>query len=470
MVEELNPYDAISPLDFRYYLPNKKLYDKLHPYLSEEAFVHYQLKVEVAITKALAKQRICSQQIAREVEQAAHQVTAKEVYAEDAKIHHYTRALANCLRNKVSAAAKPYVHFTATSFDIFDTANALRYRDVVQKVVIPDLGELEKTLIDIARREKNTLQIGRTHGQHAVPITFGFALSEYVARFGNSILKLREASKNLRGKMAGAVGAYNAQSLFFSDPLAFEKEVLAELDLKPGSCATQIVEPEYVMELMHGIIAAFGVLANLADDMRHLQRSEIAEVAEKFDSKQVGSSTMPHKRNPWNFENIKSMYKTFMPRMMTCYLDQISEHQRDLSNSASSRFYPEMIAGFVESVNRMHGLMNRLVVDITAMERNLSMHKQMVIAEPLYLLLAAHDHPDAHEVVRELTLKAQKTGKSLMVLVRADPSLQPYVKKFTKEQKLLLEHPERYVGMAPKKTELVCNEWEQKLFLAQKSL
>lgn len=464
VAEACNPYDAISPLDFRYYLTNRKLYEKLHPYLSEEAFVQYQLKVEVAITKVLAKQGMCSQSIAREVEQAARKVTAKEVYEEDTKIHHYTRALANCLRNKVSAAAKPYVHFTATSFDIFDTANALRYRDVVQKVVIPDLLGLEKTLIYIARQEKNTLQIGRTHGQHAVPITFGFALAEYVARLGNSILKLQEASKNLRGKMAGAVGAYNAQSLFFKDPLAFEKEVLAELNLKPGSYATQIVEPEYVVELMHSIVSAFGVLANLADDMRHLQRSEIAEVAEQFDSKQVGSSTMPHKRNPWNFENIKSMYKTFMPRMVTCYLDQISEHQRDLSNSASSRFYPEMIAGFVESVNRMHGLMTRLVVDATAMERNFSMHKNMIIAEPLYLLLAAHDHPDAHEIVRELTLKAQKTGKSPMVLVKSEPSLQPYVKKFTKEQKLLLEHPEKYVGIAPQKTELVCKEWEQKFF------
>ena len=91
------------------------------------------------------------------------------------------------------------------------------------------------------------------------------------------------------------------------------------------------------------IISAFGVLANLADDIRHLQRTEIGEVGEAFEATQVGSSTMPHKRNPWNFEHVKSMWKEFMPRMITMYADQISEHQRDLTNSASGRFVPEIV-------------------------------------------------------------------------------------------------------------------------------
>src|SRR5690606_694848 len=121
-------------------------------------------------------------------------------------------------------------------------------------------------------------------------------------------LRLEEAVGNLRGKMAGAVGAYNASRLFFSDPDQFEVEVLRRLGLQPADHATQVVEPEYLADFLHAVVSTFGVLANLADDMRHLQRTEIAEVGEAFDPDQVGSSTMPHKRNPWNFEHVKSLW------------------------------------------------------------------------------------------------------------------------------------------------------------------
>src|SRR5690606_31536898 len=114
-----------------------------------------------------------------------------------------------------------------------------------------------------------------------------------------------------------------------------------------------VVEPEYVLDFVHTIVSAFGVLANFADDVRHLQRTEIGELGEAFEAEQVGSSTMPHKRNPWNYEHVKSLWKTFAPRMQTLYADQISEHQRDLTNSASSRFTAEIIAGFAAALERL---------------------------------------------------------------------------------------------------------------------
>ena len=207
------------------------------------------------------------------------------------------------------------------------------------------------------------MQVGRTHGQHAVPITFGFALAQYVSRFGNSILKIRKSGNNLRGKIAGAVGSYNASSLFFRNPEEFEKQVLQELNLKPSPISTQIPEAEFMVDYVNAVVESFGVLANLSDDMRNLQRSEIAEVGEIFTSKQVGSSTMPQKRNPINFENVKSLWKEFMPRIITLYSDQISEHQRDLTNSASSRFIPEILAAFYISVKRLNRTMKSLNVD-----------------------------------------------------------------------------------------------------------
>jgi adenylosuccinate lyase len=456
----MKKYDAISPLDFRYYGGNEELFNKLNPYLSEQAFVQYQLNVESAVTKTLAKHKICSNEIAEEVAKACKEVTPEEIYEEDKRVKHYTRALVNCIQKKVSKEAKPFVHFTTTSFDIFDTANAARYKDFTTNILLKDLKELINTLKQIARQEKHTLQVGRTHGQHAVPVTFGFAIALYVDRLANTYQKIKQ-SNDLRGKIAGAVGAYNAQALVIEDPIQFEKDVLAELNLKPGNIATQVVEPEYLLNLLHHTIEAFGIIANLADDMRHLQRSEISEVAEKFDKDQVGSSTMPHKRNPWNFENIKSMWKTFMPRITTYYMDQICEHQRDLSNSASSRFIPELFAGFIESTTRMNRLMSKIIVDEENMKKNFDQNKEMIIAEPLYILLALNGHPDAHEYVREKTLESQQTKQPLRELIFKDDSIKPYLEKFTEKQKDILANPEKYNGLAAEKTEQICKTWDE---------
>src|SRR3989338_2477065 len=140
----MDRYDAISPLDYRYY--SGEIFDKLQPYLSENAAISYQLKVEVALVKTLADKRICSEKIAKEVEAAAKKVTAAEVYEEERRIKHNIRALVNCIRRKVSDEAKPFVHFTARSNDIISTSEALRIREAVEKVLLPELSELERTL------------------------------------------------------------------------------------------------------------------------------------------------------------------------------------------------------------------------------------------------------------------------------------------------------------------------------------
>ncbi|MBL7054359.1 adenylosuccinate lyase [Candidatus Woesearchaeota archaeon] len=461
--EKIRLFDAISPFDFRYYGRKKSAFQKIQPYLSESGFIKYALKVEAALTKVLTKRKICSEEIEKEIEQACLEVTPEEVYAEEDRIKHNIRALTNSIRNRVSDKAKPYVHFTTTSHDIICTADAVRFKKFTENVLLPLLIEFEKTLINLALREKKTVQIGRTHGQHAEPITFGFAIAQYVSRFGGSILKIKKAAGNLRGKIAGAVGAYNASNLFFDDPEEFEKEVLQELHLKASPISTQVVEAEYMVDFVNAVETSFGVLANLADDMRHLQRSEIAEVGEEFEAKQVGSSTMPHKRNPINFENVKSMWKEIMPRIITCYSDQISEHQRDLTNSASMRFIPEILTGYYVSVERLNNIMSKLVVDQKNMEKNFNQNKEMIVAEPLYILLAAHNHPDAHEYVREKTLESQKTGKPLKDLVNKDPTIKEYLDKFTDKQKEVINNPEKYLGIAAEKTEKVCRVWKKEL-------
>jgi len=460
---KMNIFDTISPLDFRYYGRNEKIFHKLRPYLSENGMIKYMAKVESALTNVLAKKGICSKKIADEIEKASKKITAEEVYVEEDKLKHNIRALVNCIRNKVSDEAKPFIHFTATSHDIISTADAVRFKEFTNNILLPELISFEKTLIDLALKEKNTLQVGRTHGQYAVPITFGFAITSFVSRFGRSILKIKKSGNNLRGKIAGAVGSYNASSLFFNDPEKFEEEVLSELNLKPSPVSTQIPEAEFMVDYVNAVVESFGVLANLADDMRNLQRSEIAEVGEIFVAKQVGSSTMPQKRNPINFENVKSLWKEFMPRMITVYSDQISEHQRDLTGSASSRFIPEVLAGFYISIVRLNKTMKSLNVDKENLRKNLETNKGLIVAEPLYILLATHDHPDAHEITRQLTLKSQLTKKPLQEIIKKESSLQQYLKKFSKKQLEIIKNPENYVGIASKKTETVCRFWKKEL-------
>ncbi len=461
----MDRFDCVSPLDFRYYVPNDRLRELVDDYVTERARVRSEAMVEAAVARVLARMGVCSEAAADEIARAAEAVTPEEVAEEEARIHHNIRALVNCMKRQVSDEAKPYIHFTLTSFDVIDTATAWRLKGAAFDGVVPALEELERILIDLARREAETLQIGRTHGQHGEPITFGLALAEYVSRLGGRIERIRETAEELRGKISGAVGAYNASALMIDEPLEFEREVLAELGLEPSPASTQIVEAEFVTDFMHAVVSCFGVLANLADDMRNLQRTEIDEVAEEFEAGQVGSSTMPHKRNPWNFEHVKSMWKQFVPRMMTVYMDQISEHQRDLSNSASQRFLPEMIVGLLDAATRLARFMGRLVTDREKMRENLAMTEGMIGAEPAYILLAARGHPDAHEVVRRLTLQAQEEGRPFGEVLQASEELAEYWSQLTDRQREIVLDPAQYTGIAAEKTRLLCDMWEERLGL-----
>lgn len=454
-----DPFDSLSPLDFRYWD------ETLAEYLSEAAFIRYKLKVEVALVKTLNRAGLCSLAVVEEIAAAAAKLTPAEIYAEEKVTRHDVRALVNCLQREVSYEARPYVHMLATSYDIVDTANAMRYRDFVTEALVPMLLNLESVLIKLTHREADTLQIGRTHGQHAIPVTFGFFLAGFVSRLGQNILALQELADRLTGKFSGAVGAYNSTRLFFSDPEAFEFDVLNELDLEPAEHSTQINPPESLIRLFGEIILTAGILANLADDLRHLQRTEIGEVGEVFGFSQVGSSTMPQKRNPISFENIKSSWKIVVPRFTTLLLDQISEHQRDLTNSASSRTYGEIAAYVYASTQRMTQVLDKLQVDHANLEKNLQLQGDLILAEPLYLLLASLGHPNAHEAVRVLTLEAQERQQTLLQTLQQYPELAAYLTRMTPQQRQIFIEPSQYVGIAGKKARRIAHRWQTRLNL-----
>ncbi|MEX2442542.1 MAG: lyase family protein [Alkalispirochaeta sp.] len=464
----MQPHDMfrnLSPLDHRYWIANRELFDQLGDILSEEASVTQCVRVEATLLVHLIRTLMPSSAPREELIAAAaalpSQVTAQEVYEEEETTRHNIRAIVNVIQRHLPAEIRHLVHLGATSVDILDTAAALRYRHVTREVVLPLLLQVEELLIDLAAANADRVSIGRTHGQHAVPITMGYAFAEYVSRLGQSITEIERRSGELKGKLAGAVGAYNATSVLHPDPEQLERNVLADLGLQPGEHATQIVSPEPLLRLLLEMNTAFGVLANLADDLRHLQRTEIGELSEYFATGQVGSSTMPHKRNPWNAEHVKSLWKTFAPRSMTWFMDQISEHQRDLSNSASGRFVVEFIAGFVAASERTRRILERLHVDEEGIEHNLRTGVHRVLAEPLYILLAAGGVEDAHEQIRQLTLTADESGRSILDVARESSQLwntitDTYRRLTGGDPEAFFSDPANYTGRAAARTRAIC--------------
>ncbi len=460
----ISDFNLFSPTDYRYSVK------ELIPYLSEEANIRYKAKVEAALAMQLERAGICPKGVAAEITRASEKVRAWEVYEEETRIKHDIRSLVNIIRRNVSDRAKPFVHLAATSYDIVDTANAMRFKDAVIRIVLPDLIKLETHLINISKLHSATLQIGRTHGQHAEPITFGYFVSYYVSRLGKRMLKLKEVTDSLTGKFSGAVGVYGPLSLMLDDPEKFEGDLLGSIGLVPTEVSTQIVQPEPIADFIHCFVSTLGVLANFSRDIRNLQRSEIGEVSEDFGQSQVGSSTMPQKRNPISFENVESLWKRFMPQMVTVYLDQISEHQRDLTNSSSQRYLPELVVAFDYCVRRLdHAIWNektdqpRLRIDSEKMRRNIDSSLDQIAAEPLYILLALGGHPDAHESVSRVIQESFNKRINLVKKVRKDKELSSYLNKIEESRWKFVENPETYIGLAQTKSERIARTWEKRM-------
>ena len=470
-METRNIFENISCIDHRYSLSEAEVFNGLSKYISEEASIRSCAKCEAALVKSHLKLRgKLTDEIAQSLDKVASKIDPAEVYAEEEKTKHNIRALVNVMKTKVSAEIGPLVHLGATSVDILDTALSCRMRDVTKNVVLPELKKLEKHLCAIADRDSEVPQVGRTHGQHAVPITFGWSIAEFVSRLGKSILRIEELSNQLVGKLAGPVGSYNGPSMIVKDPEELERVYVEFLGLSASEYSNQLVEPEYLLRLLLEMNVAFGIIANLADDLRNLQRSEIGEVFEYFASTQVGSSTMPQKINPWNSEHVKSLWKAMCPRVITFYMDQISEHQRDLTNSASQRFMADYVAGFTMAVARMNSVVSGLQADKETMARNLENAggkvKGGVLAEPAYILLGEAGINDGHEVIRKITLEAEKSGKTFFEVLKTHK--EAFEKITAQLEKLgvenpenFFEHPANYCGLAAKKSRRLAKKYEK---------
>ncbi len=424
-------------------------------------YLDHCVEVELALLTVLAQRGFLEPALVKETRQSCSLITPQEIQAEEERVRHDLKAVVNCMARHAPEPVKPLIHLGATSYDILSNAHVMRLREGVRDFVLPSLREVASELARLAEQEAKTPAIGRTHGQFAEPISFGYCMAVFLDRLGLEMVALEESLTRLQGKFSGAVGAYVALGLLFDEPRQLEREILALVELEPNLTSTQITHPEPALTVLHHLVSIFGVLANLADDLRHLQRSEIAEVAESYKAEsQVGSSAMPHKQNPITWENIKSLWKTFLPNIMTYYMDQISEHQRDLTNSASARFLPRLLLGLLVAARRASRGLAGLVVERQRMaDRLASLEK--VVSGPAQVLLSSVGCPDAHEHMRRLALEEGALAPKL----QHHPVVKTYLTKLTEEQRRALHEPHRMTGPAALAALETAASWRQRLNL-----
>lgn len=407
---------TFSPLDGRYKttLPWE---------LSEQASLKFQLEVEKAWLLLLCEEGLCPKASVDKINAAFDSVTQEKIDEIEATTRHATRALVEAvmagLEEQGLSEQANWVHVGLTSFDTVDTAQRLRLKSFWYAHGFSKIAELKKVLQTLATKNKDLKQVGRTHGQWAVPTLFGLSIAEAHERIAELEPRLLCDVENLRGQASGAIGGYHATSLLFKDPIAAEIKFTKELGLKPHYASTQILPPEDILALAQSAYLMASVVAKLATDFRHLARSEINEVQEGMAKGQVGSSTMPQKRNPWNLEHICSLHKILLSKLQLIEMDVISEHQRDLTNSASGRFYFEFFSVFQLMIERSLKVFPNLEIHSESMHRNLNSASSSVLAEAFYVLATKKGLKDAHHFVREASRESEKSGKDLLEVLSA---------------------------------------------------
>ena len=391
---------SVSPLDYRYgRIEAKEIW-------SREGRHSRQLAVERALVRAHMKMGRVSEEHDQEIGRISvpEVVTADRVDEIERETRHDIMALTKAMAEQAGEAAW-CIHLGATSNDIVDTAVAMQIRDsvILQKRV---LGSLITTLSDLAERERDTVMLGRTHGQAAVPITFGLKIAVFVDEFVRHLERLTEIEGRITaGKFLGAVGTGAAQG---EGALELQSLILLDLGLTVPVATTQVVGRDRYIEWVSWMANTATSVEKILQEIRNLQRSEIAEVSEWFDvEKQVGSSTMAHKRNPITAENACGLARIVRSMIVPSYENALLWHERDLANSSAERFTLSHSMILLDDILvKCDTVMSRCVVDKDRMRENIDSQNGLVMAEKVMLALVDEGmHRDvAHEALRTASM------------------------------------------------------------------
>lgn len=388
----------------------------------EENRLQRLLDVEAALAQAQARVGNIKQDHADIIKKTAstRYVKLEHVREIDRRINHEITAVIRALSEQAGESGK-FVHVGATSNDILDTGAALQINDAMS-ILEKGLEDLKKALAKRAKEHRDTIMVGRTHGQFALPITFGLKLANYALEVHRHIERLRESrARVLVGKMSGAVGTGAG---FGPKALEIQGLVMEQLGLGVEEGPTQIVARDRYVELMSLLANISCSVEKFATEVRNLQRGEIGEVSEFFDeSVQVGSSTMAHKRNPVTAENVCGLARIVRGFMSPAYESAILWHERDLTNSSAERFFvPHSFILVDDMVVKMTKLFETLVINSGQMERNLARAGSVIMAESVILALVSKGmgRQEAHELIRKCSMDSQRACEDFKAYLMVD--------------------------------------------------
>ena len=429
--------DPVSVLDYRYGT------EEMRDVFRANSYLNFLLEVEATLAEAQSDIGIIPKEAAKEIRKGLKLVKRERVEEIEAEINHDVMAVVKGLEEKVGNAGK-WIHFGATSYDIVDTARALQHKRAID-LIETALQKLLISMSKLAGKHKDTVMLGRTHGQWATPITFGLKMAVFTSELARHIDRLAELKPRIMtGKFLGAVGSGAAMH---PHTLKVQSLVCEKLGLNEPLATTQILGRDRISEVI-----AWG--ANLATsiekftiEVRNLQRSDIGEVAEAFNvEKQVGSSTMAQKKNPITSENVGGLARVIRSVLYSSYENNLQWHERDLANSSNERIIlPQFYILLEYIIKKTENIFSNLYVNKDKMKLNLDQAGGLPMAEAFVIALGKTDlgRQDAHELVRSITMEAEKKGVTFSQNVRNNDEVQKYL---SEEEILYCLEPNNYVG------------------------
>ncbi len=398
------------------------------------------LQVETAATLTLAEAGIVPQDAAQAIA-GRGDFELQRINEIEAEVKHDVIAFTTAVAEKVGPASR-WFHFGLTSNDVVDTAQALQIRAASQ-LILKDLQQLRDALHRRAHEFKHTPMIGRTHGIHAEPITFGLKLANWYAEVARDIGRFERAAEEMRiGKLSGAVGNFA-----HLDP-EMEEKICRRLGLEPALISSQVIQRDRHAYYVATLAVITATLDKIATEVRHLQRTEVREAEEYFSEKQKGSSAMPHKRNPVTCEQISGLARVVRSNAQAAFENVALWHERDISHSSVERvILPDSTILTDYLLQKATNLIDTLLVYPKRMLKNLESTGGLVFSGQLLLDLAEHgmSREDAYRLVQGHAMRAWKEDLNFRELVLNDPEITARVPRQQLEQAFDLQRQLRNV-------------------------
>ena len=447
---------AIHPIEFRYGT------DEMKSVWDRENKLQKMLEVEAALAEAEAKLKLIPEDVALEIKNKANTqfVTVERVSEIEKETNHDITSIVKALAEVCNDDAGEYVHFGATSNDIIDSSQSMLLKESLQIIKVK-IVHLCNILLKLADEHKKTVCIGRTHGQHALPTTYGMKFALWADELHRQYQRLGECEGRLCVSMiTGAVGTGAALG---KDGLAVHLKVSEVLGLPPVLISNQVVQRDNHAEFIMDLANLASTLDKIALEIRNLQRTEIQELGESFDAeKQVGSSTMPHKMNPITAERICGLSRVIMAYVTTALQNNPLWHERDLTNSSAERIIlPESCILTDYILHLTIKLMEKLVFYPENIEKNLNLTDGLIMAERFMAELTRRGmgRQTSYNLVRECALKSKQKEVDLKDIILQEEKIMRYLSPNDVGR---LMNPHTYLGSAVQIVQKVLeqsNEW-----------